>query len=203
MGDKVSEELKKCLAGECRNCACHETQTAVTCKKLLERAYYTLKDREYREEKNRRLAPGEKVYAANSSLGVLEYTVDKRVSTKEGTALHCSARSETEGDCAATLLDKREFDLWELGETFFTDYEGAEKVLGQMKGCEAFAEGDKVYEIFLDEEDAFVLELTVEEVSADGLLTNIGYLQRSEFGIMFFARKDEAVREVERLMKKP
>lgn len=33
------------------------------------------------------------------------------------------------------------------------------------------------------------------KASAEGVLTDIGYLQHSEFGMMFFARKDEAVGE--------
>lgn len=139
--NKLSMDLRRCMDGECEACAQYKTATFLTCQSLVQEAYRRIKYHEELEEKNRCLAPGKKVYAVNSSLGVLEYIVDKRVSTKEGTALHCSAHSEMEGDCVAALLDEREFDLRELGETFFVEPKGAEKVLGQMRGCEMLTVG--------------------------------------------------------------
>lgn len=81
--NKLSEELKICLDAGCHNCAYHKAQKVAVCKKLLERAFIVARSREHFEENERHLAPGGKVYAADSSLGVLEYTVDKRISTKE------------------------------------------------------------------------------------------------------------------------
>ena len=46
-----------------------------------------------------------------------------------------------------------------------------------------------MYEIFLDEEDAFVMEKIVKEASAEGVKTDTGYLQREEFGVMFFLKR--------------
>lgn len=69
-----------------------------------------------------------------------------------------------------------------------------------MRGCEAFAKGDKVYEIFLDEEDAFVMEKIVKEASAEGVKTDTGYLQREEFGVMFFFEKKEALEALEQML---
>lgn len=198
--NKLSEELKICLDAGCHNCAYHKAQKVAVCKKLLERAFIVARSREHFEENERHLAPGGKVYAADSSLGVLEYTVDKRISTKEYTELHCSVHTKTDEKRAAALLDKRKFDIRECGEIFFVEPKGAERALAQMRGCEAFAKGDKVYEIFLDEEDAFVMEKIVKEASAEGVKTDTGYLQREEFGVMFFFEKKEALEALEQML---
>lgn len=128
---KLSEELRHCLEGNgCSKCGCFETQSKLTCPKLLEKAYEAAK----RYEKMFPCKVGDAVYEICD--GFIEPC------TVEVIFIADYKDKEGNSSCMAEIHYDREDCPWVSTEIFFTDIgktvflskEAAEKALKEMEG---------------------------------------------------------------------